>query len=80
MRVYRIRFTYEHGTSNGYSWRSSKADVNRACREYMRGPDGEDLGDADGRACEVETIELPKLTKGNVIDLLNKYGAHADNG
>jgi hypothetical protein len=70
-QVYRNHYRDGHGESQGYEYFSARRDAERAERKFLR--------DDPGGAVEREELVFP-LTKGGVIDMMNQYASHADNG
>lgn len=74
MNIYRVSIvggetSGVEGEHQGYSYHSSKADAQRAVREVK----------ANGHECTIEVTEC-KPTKAEIIDYLNRYAAHPNNG
>lgn len=73
MRLYRVTYSHEGGTSKGYGWFSSYRVARAAVAEFRRATQHED-GDAS-----VEPVEIP-LTKAGVLAALNFWATYPDNG
>lgn len=70
MKFYRVHFTYEYGTSGGYTFFTSK----RAAEKYRRECD---VREENGG--EIDEINITPTRKG-ILDALNRYADHPDNG
>jgi hypothetical protein len=68
--IYRVSFTDQYGEHQGYYYAGSRAEAEREIREWSKG---------GGEAHIAATHTTPK-TKREVMDLLQKWGMHNDNG
>lgn len=71
--IYRLEFVDQNegykGESRGFEYTGSKADADKRARDSGRA----------GQTVTCEKIEIGKGKRG-LLDALNKYGAHLDNG
>jgi hypothetical protein len=68
--LYRVSFTYEHGTHGGYEWFTNRRQADRVARTYRKLP-AEDA--------TVESFDVPK-GKRAIVDFLNRVASAANNG
>ena len=73
MRFYRVRYTYEAGTSLGFEWFTNAYRAQVACRDFYS-----QRKDEDGSAT-IETVDI-QPTKGGILTALKRYASHPDNG
>jgi hypothetical protein len=71
MKIYRVSLSEQVEGHRGYEYFSSKRQADEKARAFDY--------ETDGNEAIVETIEL-KLTKKDVLRVLNQYGSHPDNG
>ena len=76
MKLWRVHFHTENGNSLGYEWFRTRREAKAAMEKHV---DQEQLKPDDTDQPELEGIEIEISAKG-VIDALNVYGGHADNG
>jgi hypothetical protein len=75
MKLYRVAYFNNDGSSHGFGYFSNKRDAEAAGDGY-----GDMLADrGDSAAYTVSQIEVAS-TKAGILSALNAYGAHADNG
>ena len=78
MKLYRVRYLTEGGNSGGYTWHTSRHSaewaIQQACRQDPE--EYEDLTLSD----QIDEINIPKLNKAALMDLLITYAEHPDNG
>jgi hypothetical protein len=73
VRVYRVRL-YSHAEgSQGYEWFASKEAATKAAGAFRRTWKEHDP------ETEVEPVEI-QPTKAGILDALNRYASHNDNG
>lgn len=77
MIIYRVSRLCYDGSHDGYEYYSNKQVANVKQREWNK--HGSAIDNPSREEREVETIEFT-LSKKGVIDVLNKVGAHPDNG
>jgi hypothetical protein len=75
VRIYRNHYSTEGGTSDGYSFHSSKAHAHQAVKDAKLTQE-EDFEDPLEIA---EPLDI-ELTKEGVLRFLNIFASHADNG
>lgn len=76
MKIYRVSLFDEHGEHDehsGYQYFSNKKDATTLAKANCQDP-------MDFYSGKIMTEFEVKLNKKSVIDALNKYGSHPDNG
>jgi predicted secreted protein len=76
MRLYRVHFLIDHGSSAGFSWHSSKSGALRAAREAFKDDPAE--YELEGFPT-IEEVQV-EMCKEGVLAALNRYANHPDNG
>jgi hypothetical protein len=71
MRFYRVHRYSSSDGSFGYEFFVSKTDAEKAAREWN--------ADSEGDPAEVDLIEI-EPTKAGILDALNRYADHPNNG
>lgn len=71
MRFYRVHLYDGADGSAGYKFFTVQADAKREARQWDR--------DRDNDATEVEALEI-EPTKAGILDALNFYAGHPNNG
>lgn len=74
MTFYRVTFYNTFDGTAGYSWHTSKASASKSSAEWIASCDGDATASA-----EIEAVEITP-TKQGILDALNTYAKHADNG
>lgn len=74
MKFYRLHMTYDNGSSAGYEYFTSKGAADKRKREHLSLNPGENK-----QSNEIDVIEV-KPTKAGILDALNRFGDHPDNG
>lgn len=72
MKFYRVNFWSTHEASLGFEFFSSLSEAEAALSQFKK-----DHEDAEGSTIEVVIVEQ---TKKGILQALNKYGRHPDNG
>jgi hypothetical protein len=72
MKFYRVRYKTGGGISAGYSWHTSKGDAQGAANRYARTNPEEEAPEVS------EVYVIP--TKAGILEALNCYADHPDNG
>jgi len=72
MRLHRVHYTIEHGSSAGYSWHTSQREAHKRAIAHIKG--------SDDRNYTIGTIDTGRLSRVELLRLLNKYASHPDNG
>lgn len=73
--LYRNHYSTEMDSSRGYSWHKNRDDAKRAYSDAEKFPEG----GFDQRAECAVPVSI-HLSKGGLLDALNKYASHPDNG
>jgi hypothetical protein len=74
MRFYRVAFGNEEGNSGGYAWFTTIAEA----RRFARGKEPD-----DATSCVIDPTPEPvdiEPTKRGILDALNRYADHPNNG
>ncbi len=82
MRFYRVSYSKEGGNSGGFSWHTSKRDAYAAARrDYDQDPAEYDLHGTRGASIaeRVDPIEIA-CNRAGILDALQRYASHCDNG
>lgn len=75
MIIYRVAFYTQQDSSQGFEFHSSKVEAQKALNKFRK-EQGDDYDEE--RSC-VDPI-ITKITKGEMLDLLNQFASHPDNG
>ena len=75
MRIYRVAYYAEHGSSCGFEWFSNLKRANKAAREWREVHKDVD----DSVEAKISRYDFTRTTE-SVLTLLNKVADHADNG
>jgi hypothetical protein len=75
MKFYRVRYSSEGGNSGGYSWHTSRRDAEKAARDAAANDPAEYI-DGPPQWDEIEIVP----TKKSLLDALNTYAGHPNNG
>lgn len=70
--IYRVEFSNVMDSSCGFSYVESRREAEQALADWKRQY-------PEHSTAEIESAPTPK-TKAEMIALLNRWGAHADNG
>ena len=74
MKLYRVtHYTVADG-HQGYTWHTSKAEADREAKAWHKAQDP-----MDGPRVSVAPVDI-ETNKAGLVDALNKYAAHPDNG
>lgn len=79
MKFYRVHFTTNGGCSAGYLFFSRKGEAGRWVTKFNRENAFDPKDPQPTETAEMDTIEV-KPTKAGILDALNRYGVHPDNG
>lgn len=72
MRLYRVHYFSDYGQSAGFEFFRTKREANAALIRFLDPDD-------DSRSGKIGEVEFAP-TKAGVLDLLNRYADHPDNG
>jgi len=81
MKFYRVRLHCHNEGSAGYAWTTNRAEADVQAREFRQAHTIKSQDDDFHNASmtEVEVIEI-KPTKAGILEALNLYASHNDNG
>jgi len=68
--IYRVSFADQDREHQGYGYYGSKAEAGQEIREHVR----------QGGVAHLKEGRTTPKTKQEVLDLLNRWGGHNDNG
>ena len=71
MKFYQVHTSYDHGVCAGFEYFTSRETANREMREFLRNNPTEEA--------EIVAIEI-EPTKHGILNALNRYASHPDNG
>ena len=73
MKLYRVCYTHDVGSNNGYSWHSSGQAARKAANDYKR-----DLA-PDEEKPKIELVQFEPNVAG-ILGVLNLYASKEQNG
>ena len=82
MWFYRVSYSKEGGNSGGYSWHTSKRGAVAAAKaDYEQDPAEYDQHASRGASIaeRIEPIEIA-CNRAGILDALQRYASHCDNG
>jgi hypothetical protein len=75
MKFYQLHLTHEAGQCAGFEFFTSKREARSALAIWRKNSPG-DVQDQDGTIVQIEI----KPTRSGILDALNHFASHADNG